>query len=187
MDALPSCGVTAGNAGVFLASGGSGSFAPENPFPGQLGTILDITDVPGSATYTFFPPGVPVTIDHFLTLSVQPTYNFQANMIVAGGCSSVAAGPFCLTQNGPNVSVTMTILGTVFDNSGGMAPFSDVITGQFNNTTIAAVIAGATSSSGIYSNTWSGSVVVAPEPGTLGLMGGALVGLSLLLRRRKRA
>jgi hypothetical protein len=185
-----SCPVADTGNGIFLASGGFGAFTPQNPLgnPANTGTILDMKDqAGGNAQYTTFPPNTPVSINNFLRLNSQSNFNFQANILTAGACSSVAIGPFCLTQVGPNVSVTMTVLGTLIDTSGfyDPAPFSDVITGQFNNTTIAAVAAAAQTSTGIFSNSWSGSVEASgiPEPSTWAMM---LIGGGLIFAARRR-
>jgi hypothetical protein len=190
--ATGSCPVANTGNGIFLASGGFGAFTPQNPLgnPANTGTILDMKDqAAGNAQYTHFPPGVPVSINNFLVLNSQPNFNFRAELLTAGACSSVSIGPFCLTQVGPNVSVTMTVLGTLIDNSAVFdpAPFSDVITGQFNNTTIAAVAAAAQTSSGIFSNSWSGSVEASaiPEPSTWAMM--VIGGCLILAARRRRA
>lgn len=194
--AATSCPVSNTGNGIFLASGGFGAFSPQNPLgnPANTGTIKDMKSAPGgNANYTFFPPGVPVTIANFLTLASQPQFNFEANLLTAGTCSATAIGPFCLTQNGQNVSVTITVLGTVRDTTIGPsafdpAPFSYVITGQFNNTNVGAVAAAAQSAAGVFSNSWSGSLTATgiPEPSTLGLM---LIGGGLIFAgyRRKKA
>jgi len=180
------CGTSTAGTGALLASNGTGNFSAVGPFPGSAGTIDDMSTLP-SPPFTTFPPGVPETINDFITLTAYPTYNLQANLLVTGACSGTLAGPFCLVQNGQNVSVTITIDGMVIDTSGALmpGPFTAAITGQFLNTTIPAVIAGAMTPAGVFSNTWSGTVSAVPEPATISLLSSGLLFLGLSFRRKR--
>jgi hypothetical protein len=185
------CSTSAGGTGTLVAQGGSGTFAAVNP--SSAGTIKDMSDAP-SAPFTTFPVGVPVSINNWLTLAALPNLNFQANMFVPASCAPSATqlciGGFLLSQIGQNVTVSMTIDGIVSDTTGVLssAAFTDAISGQFNNTTIAAVAQAASSPQGIFSNTWSGSVATSaiPEPATFGLIAAALSALGVMKFKRVR-
>ena len=157
------------------------------------GTIDDLTDVtPPAPGYTYLPVGVPVMVNNIIALSGFPTWDFQADMLPLASCISSATqqclGPFQLNQNGQNVSVDMNIEGMIINTADSSTSTLDLtITGNYLNTTIAAVEAGATSPGGVFSNNWSGSVVATavPEPGTAGMMLLAGTGLLLLAPKRK--
>ena len=187
----PSC-VGAANYGLgdVIAVGGTGTFTAVNP--ATAATIVDMRDTAGPGPFIYFPVGIPSMVDNFLVLSALPTLNFQAQMFVPQTCipsaTQLCIGGFSLAQIGQNVSVSATINGVVSDTSGvlGPASFTDILTGQFLNTNLAAVAAGAGSPGGVFSNTWSNSVITSPipEPATFGMLGGALVLLSSMARRR---
>jgi hypothetical protein len=185
------CSTSTSGIGTLVAQGGSGTFAAVNP--SSAGTIKDMSDAP-SAPFTTFPVGVPVSINNWLTLAALPNLNFQANMFVPASCAPSATqlciGGFLLSQIGQNVTVSMTIDGIVSDTTGVLssAAFTDAISGQFNNTTIAAVAQAASSPQGIFSNTWSGSVATSaiPEPATFGLIAAALSALGVMKFKRVR-
>jgi hypothetical protein len=134
---------------------------------------------------------VPSAVNNFLFLSALPLLNFQAQLFVLQSCVTTSTqqciSGFLLSQVGQNVSVSSTINGVVFDTSGvlGPAAFTDILTGQYNNTTLSAVAAAALSPGGIMSNTWSNSVSTSPipEPATLTILGGGLLLLGCLRRR----
>jgi hypothetical protein len=150
-----------------------------------------MSDAP-SAPFTTFPVGVPVSIDNWLTLANLPNLDFRATQFVPATCVTTATqmciGGFVLSTTGGNVTVSMTINGIVSDTTGvlGSAAFTDAISGQFNDTTMAAVAAAASSPAGIFSNTWSGSVSTSaiPEPATFGLIGAALLALGIVKFKR---
>ena len=157
------------------------------------GTIRDMVDQPGNAPFTYFPVGIPnQNIDNFITVSTFPTFNFQADEFVNQTCApsatTLCVGGFILTQVGLNVSVSFTVNGTVFAPGFDATNFTDVITGQFNNITKEAVAAAANTTGGIFSNTWSGSVTMAPipEPGTMTMLGIGLIAIVLGGRRAKQ-
>jgi hypothetical protein len=192
----PGCGTASNGRGDLQANGGSGTFASQNspPAGGQLGTILDMKDDPGGlANFTYFPVGAPVAINNWLVLSTLPNLNFQATQLVPQTCApsatTVCIGAFILTQVGANVTVSMAVNGLVFDTNNILSPasFTDVISGQFNNTDIASVAAAAQTTGGLFSNTWSGSVTTAavPEPATSVMIGGAMLALGVFLRKRR--
>jgi len=188
----PGCSVGSvpAGTGTYLASGGFGTFAPIVNFVSG-GSILDLVDQPGNAPFTYFPVGPPnQNINNFLTLSGPfAGFNFQADQFVFQNCATTLTtqciGGFILTQVGQNVAVSMTVNGSIFAAGYDDSLFTYVISGQFNNTTIGAVAAAAQTTAGVYSNTWSGSLVAdVPEPGTITMLG---IGAMAILIGRLRA
>lgn len=194
----PSCVGAAGyGRGDITAVGGTGTFTAVNP--SSAGTILDLVDSGVHPPFTTFPVGVPTNVNNFITLAALPNLNFIGQVFVQQPACFVpgvvlCAGGFVLTQSGQNVSVSATINGRVVDTNGVLTDglFTDILSGQFTNTDILTVAGLAASPGGVFSNTWSNTVTVIdagiPEPGTFGLLGGALVllgSLSTRLRRRK--
>lgn len=186
----PSCGGALNyGKGDIIAQGGTGTFTAVNPT--SAGTILDLRSTLGPGPFTFLPVGVPSAVNNFLFLSALPLLNFQAQLFVPETCVTTSTqqcvGGFLLSQAGGNVSVTATINGVVFDTSGvlGAARFTDILSGQYTNTTLATVTGAALSPGGIFSNTWSNTVSTSPipEPATLTILGGGLLLLGCLRRR----
>jgi MYXO-CTERM domain-containing protein len=193
-EADPTCS-SASATGDFEASGpGTGSFSGLTS--GEGGTIDNITDTPPAASpFTYVPVGVPVSMDNYLVLTGFPAWDFQANLLVAASCALTSTqmcfGPFELNQNGPNVSVTIDVFGTLINTAdGSTSTFDLALTGQYLNTTIAAVEAAGESPAGVFSDSWSATADATPtsEPGTASTMllaAGSLVMASRLRRRRK--
>jgi hypothetical protein len=174
--------------GLLFAGTGSGTLPTFIP----IATPGDIDDLATAPTpgFSLAPPGVPVSIDDFLEFNSVLPWNFQLNLIPLASCIPTATqqclGPFQLNQNGDQVSVDINITGTLFAD-GEVLPWSGTLSAQFNNTTIAAVIAAASSPTGIQAFSWSGEVAVdqVPEPASLALFGIALVGAGMRARRRR--
>jgi hypothetical protein len=185
--------------GDIEAVGGTGIFTAVNPVTGIDADILDLVDSGVHPPFTTFPVGGLNNINNFIRLDALPNLNFIAQTFVQQPACFIpnvvlCAGGFVLTQSGQNVSVTATINGRVVDTNNVLTDglFTDILSGQFTNTDILTVAGLAASPTGIFSNTWSNSVTVVdaavPEPGTFGLLGGALVligSFSTRLRRRK--
>lgn len=183
--------------GDLVVGGGTGTFTAVNPT--SAGTIKDLVDSGSHPPFTTFPVGSLTTVNNFITLAALPNLNFIGQFFVPQTCGFVpgvvlCSGGFVLVQAGQNVSVSATINGRVVDNNGVLTDglFTDILSGQFTNTDLLTVAGLAGSPGGIFSNTWSNSVTVVdaaiPEPGTFGLLGGALVligSFSTRLRRRK--
>lgn len=188
------CGTatTGAGDGLTFVSSTSGSFTAFNPFL-STGTILDITDDPTATgnPYTYIPLG-PTSIANFLDFADPWDYTLTEieNQNCAATATELCTGYFKLVQVGSSVSVNLSGKGFITagpdDN-----PFKLLITGNFADTTIAQVIAAATTSGGIFSNSWSGELVATgaaiPEPGTigLGLLGFAMIATGAVRRRNK--
>ncbi len=178
--------------GQITASGGTGTFAAIGA--SSAATILDIADAPAQTNFSYLPVGSPVTLNNFIAFIGVPslsTINLQANQLVPNTCTTTATqmcvGGFVLTQVGTSVTVSIGLIGTAIDTSGilSSAAFTDIISGQYNNTTMAAVAAAAQTTGGIFSNTWSQSISTAPEPSTFAMLGTAILALGTIRLKRK--
>lgn len=164
----------------------------------ELGSIKDLsTSTMNVPPYSYAPVGTMVAIDDFLSFaSISPTTNIQLTYLPFANCSGggTCVGPFQLLQNGSHVSVSININGLIINNrtsaNPDKTPFSGTITAQFLNTTVAAVVSGASTPGGVMADSYSGAIVASavPEPGSLTLIGiGALAMLVGGLRRKNRS
>lgn len=178
-----------GGFGSMVSGGTVGAFYGANVPASTPGTILDLASGANVLGYNVVPPGVPVSIDNFITFATLPTTNYRLTLLpLAANCGGpvTCVGAFQLVQNGPNVAVSINLLGNIL-NGADVVPFSGNITAQFLGTDIASVIAGASSPTGVSSNSWSGAIVSdVPEPGTVTMLGIGLVAMVLGGRRMQR-
>ncbi|HEY1754156.1 MAG TPA: PEP-CTERM sorting domain-containing protein [Bryobacteraceae bacterium] len=183
---------------VSVTGPGTGDFGPGelDLTAGDPGTIDNTTDMtPPTPPYTYLPINIPVTIDNYLALAGFSNLDFQADLLPLVTCTTTATqaciGPFELSQGTDGTSVTMDVTGTLINEAdGSKSPLSVILTGQYAGLTISQVESGATSPTGVFSNSWSASITAGavPEPGTSGMMllaGAGLVALASFRRQRK--
>jgi hypothetical protein len=184
---------TSATGDIYVTGPGTNSFSGLAMF--QAGTIDNTTDsTPPVAPYTYLPVGAPASVSDYITLSGE-NWNFTATMLPLAVCptpssTQVCVGAFELNANGPNVDVTANVYGTLTNvASGGTSDFDLILSGQYDSTNIGAVISGALSTTGVFSDSWSGTLIATavPEPGTLGMLltGVGLISISLIARRRR--
>ena len=144
------------------------------------GFIKDLATAPNSLGYSVAPVGATVSIDNFLAFSSLPTTNLRLTQLpFATSCIPgpfvACVGAFQLVQNGPHVSLSMSIIGEAL-NGPDTSPWTGQMTAQFLNTSIQNVIAGASSPTGTLANSWNGAITASgsalpiPEPGTVALI-----------------
>lgn len=174
----------------------TGSFAA---IGGTFGDIQDLSANP--ADPNFFPIGASAGQTNFLLFDARPFWLFRATQLAAG---TFGGTPYILTEQGGNVSATISVSGTVCDGVSNLTcdagesitGFTLVLSSQYTNTTIAALAARLAGPDGMLftaddgalsNNTWSGTLEAfsIPEPGTLGIAGLALLGMAVVGRRRK--
>jgi hypothetical protein len=165
--------------GNFIVTNGTGAFS-----------VLGLLD-PGKIqdlNIAVAPPGGPLAtpVDPFLEApSPSVIFSFNLGRILMGGGPScvpapspgnsctpteiVANSPFILTQSGNNVSVTVSVLGTVTDTrDDSTAPYAGLFTMNLSGTTVPAVLStfGPEGVGFGDSSSWSGQFSVTAEPGT---------------------
>lgn len=176
--------------------GGSGNFTVDPTVATRSGSFLDpvFNALPSDGTIGDLnavtdPVGVPLARLPYITLAEKPTWNFQLTLVTPGA----TAGPFSLTQLGPNVSATITVNGLAWIGpvmppmgSGDLSNWTAIISSQYTNTTVAALLALVGGGGTLPENSWSGTfeAQVIPEPASLSLIGLGLATLGARFRRR---
>lgn len=176
-----------GGFGQMVSGFTSGSFTVVPP--STPGTIDDLASAANALGYSVAPVAQTVSIDNFLTFATLPAVNFRlTELLAANGCggSVVCVGAFQLVQSSGNTTVTVGIRGQVI-NGPDSVDFLGSITAQFVGQDIASVIAGASSPTGVTSNSWSGAISTVPEPGTMAMLGAGLLALVSAGRKRSRS
>jgi hypothetical protein len=141
-------------------------------------------------------------VDFFLGFGANPALDFKLTAVSPGSantncfgllagdsCSVVAGSPIILTLlTGNRTAVAVSFVGTATDGSGQTSywtgGFSATLPTQTPADVEAYFIANPNGSIAA-SNSGSFFATTVPEPGTSALIGGALLGLAAVLRRRK--
>ncbi len=169
-------------AGAFTVSGtGTNSFAVLGST--DYGTVLNTTDNPADAA------------------SQGAGWDFQANLLAPATCtmsipSQECLGPFQLNQNNSNVNVFMSVFGTLINKNDGSKSNLDIsFSTTYDNTTIAAVVADAETTTGAFNPSWAATItataitatnsVPEPSPASPLIAGGCLLALSQIRRKRR--
>jgi hypothetical protein len=173
-----------------------------------VGSILDLPVTPGAIIVPDFMlfSGNPNL--HFNLTSLGPGVNTDCSTIttfVQGqpDCSIIVGGvvtPFILTANGSGTTVSLSLHGTVTDTT-GTSDWSGPFTTQFANVAPSqiesAILSGTTvpagggvnyCQGGVCTNSYGGTLTISivPEPGSLVMIGGGLMGLALIARKFRR-
>ena len=179
----------AGGNGAITAAGRTGDFlvGPVSVPFGLAGTIRDLATGPvplaGYALAPVGPVGTFTPINNFLSFPAGGLATTNIRLLAlpsATNCGGnvTCIGAFQLIQSGGDVSVSLGIIGDLI-NGTDATPYTGTITAQFSNTTVAAVIAAASSMGGVTSFSYSGQISSVPEPGTVTLLGMGLIAMGL--------
>lgn len=197
---IDACGFGTGN---ILLFGGEADFAG---VAGNLNTVESLSS--GTA-----PVGVTVSIPGWMEFNPAvgaPPISLTLTQVLPGSFSSAACDPFGVAaagqtctpvdsafnlanQTANSSSATFQVIGNAVNGiSGDTSPFVAIVTSQFTvpyQQLLLSLL--ANQGTGNYSSSYSMSVTVTPpnpipEPVTLSLVGGSLIGLVMMQRRRAR-
>ncbi len=185
VDWLPAGG---GTGCIAAGIGTNVTFSGGSIAPGDHGTVNDLGISTGNTGFLAFELG-GVTFD---LASVGPGV---ANTVCPDdfigsdpACSVFAGSPFILTTGSTGTSVTFAVRGLANDAVSHDSPWSGAFTTQIANTTPYTIQQDILATNGSFTATFSfDGNVGAPEPVSLALIGGGLVALAGLKRRKSRS
>jgi hypothetical protein len=194
---LPNCNVAGvGTPGCFTAGNGTGSFVT-----GSTAVVEDFTaattggHVSGAISipdWMVFSNGVILDLTYvYAGVGVDCASLTPAQLAAAGTVCTphvgTETGPFTMANLGGSqvsVSISMAGLGYTVDQTGGATTILGSLSTQFAGTNIATLL-GTINAGGEIVNSYSGTFNAVPEPGTAyGFIGGALLLVPALIRRR---
>ena len=175
--------------GTNVTSVGDGNLIAPPAFTGTA-TINDLTIPPsgGEIGFMSFVGGSPAVNMHFDLTGLGPGSGVlcTSGMVDGDSCSAFAGSPFLLTKNGSSTSVSLHANGTIADTVGPLSFWSGAFTTQINGQT-PLQIETTINSAGTIRSSFSGEfdVTTVPEPVSLSLIGGGLMALAVIKRRKR--
>ena len=175
--------------GTSVTSVGDGTLAAPPAYTGAA-TINDLT-IPtsgGEAGFmSFIGGGVDMLFD-LTGLGPGSTSLCSSTMINGDSCSAFAGSPFLLTKNNGGTSVSLSANGTIADTAGPLSLWSGAFTTQIDGKSPLQIETIINTRGGSIQSSFSGEFDVSstPEPVSLALIGGGLLALAVI-KRRKRA
>jgi hypothetical protein len=178
------------------------TFGSGTPFAGDAnGNIQNLTTpagqftgspVPDFMVFTSGGTGIGTDTLHFDLTELGPGVS-NTNCSLPGPCSVVAGSPFILLGTSTGTTVTLDASGFAHDSLSptDLSTFSGAFTTQIAGSTPSEIQTAATTGTGAVTagSTVSGQFIVTagtPEPVSMALIGGGLIGLALLRRRRRQ-
>lgn len=158
--------------------------------PPVAGTINDLPPAAGVIGFMTFGPVIGGNLLFNLDGFGPPVLpECSVNPSVGNSCSIVFMGiqsPFILTTTATGTSVTLLAHGNITDPNGGPISFwNGAFTTQINGQTPMDIRNTVTAPGGSISSSFSGEFdVVVPEPMTMALIGGGLIALAAIKRRK---
>lgn len=149
------------------------------------GTINDLTPGTGAANFFSF-ASAPALVFNLLVVGPGVANTTCAGLAIGSSCSPVAGSPFIFTETATGVGVELDASGSVHDAGPGSVPWLGAFTTQLPGTTAGALQTTILANGGTITSTWSGSFITGPEPYSAFMIGGGLLILAVLLRRRNR-
>ena len=182
-----SCLLVAG--GTNVTSVGDGTLLSTfSPSSGATINDLTIPTTGGEIGFMSF-VGVGGVNMHFNLTGIGPgsATLCTSGMLDGQSCSAFAGSPFLLTVNNGGTSVSLSAHGTIADTVGPLSNWSGSFTTQIN-AVLPYAIQTTINGGGSIQSSFSGEFDVSdtPEPVSLALIGGGLLALALI-KRRKRA
>jgi hypothetical protein len=167
---------------------GDGHLVAPPAFTGTA-TINDLT-VPTSFGEAGFMSFVGSGINmHFDLTGLGPGSGLACTSTMVNGdsCSAFAGSPFLLTKNNLGTSVSLSANGTIADTVGPLSFWSGAFTTQINGQTPLQIETTINTAGGTIRSSFSGEfdVTTVPEPVSMALIGGGLMALAAIKRRKR--